>query len=395
MIPIPRDIIRAEVLRGFELTRECLTSALSEALKKIDKAIEDFGDGFPSPSSDRNVYRKIDNTTGWGCGFWTGMLFHAYELTGNEKYKEVALSHIPSFTRRIREKIGVDHHDMGFLYSPSCVAAYKLTGSTEARDAALMAADHLISRFHEKAGFIQAWGLVDSPDSYRLIIDCLLNIPLLYWASEVTGDGRYERIAYTHFKTTAELCCREDASTYHTYYFDRETGLPDRGVTHQGASDGSAWARGQAWGIYGPVLTYLYKKDENAVSLFRATASYFLNHLPRDLTPFWDLSFSDGSPEPRDSSAAAIAAAGMLEAVRLMPLSDSERELYRSAAERIIASLIKSYTTKDLPDSNGLLLHAVYSKPHGKGVDEMNIWGDYFYMEALHRLLAPDFKLYW
>ena len=395
MIPVAGEIKAADALRGFEVPREKLLSALSLALKKIDRAIDCFGDKFPAPASRENIYGKIENTTGWGNGFWTGILFHAYELTGNEKYKRVALSHIPSFERRIREKIGVDHHDMGFLYSPSCVAAYKLTKSTAARDAALMAADHLITRFHEKAGFIQAWGSVDSPDSYRLIIDCLLNIPLLYWASEVTGDKRYERIAYTHFKTTAELCCREDASTYHTYYFNRETGLPERGVTHQGASDDSAWARGQAWGIYGPVLTFLYKKDEKAVSLFRATTAYFLNKLPKDLVPFWDLSYGEGSGEPRDSSAAAIAASGMLEACRLMNFPTEESALYRGAANRIISSLIDGYTTRDLPDSNGLLIHAVYSKPHGKGVDEMNIWGDYFYIEALHRLLVPDCGLYW
>lgn len=395
MIPLSPKLNCKEKLINFTIPKEKLEMAVKQAVSKIDIAIDDFAGRFPSPASTNNIYRPINNDNGWGNGFWTGILWHAYELTGNEKYKRTALSHIPSFTKRITEKLGVDHHDMGFLYTPSCVAAYKLTGNDEAKRTALMAADHLITRFHEKAGFIQAWGSVNEPDSFRLIIDCLLNIPLLYWASEVTGDEKYESIAYTHFKTTAEVCCRADASTYHTYYFDPESGSPLKGVTHQGASDSSAWARGQAWGIYGPMLTYIYKKDEKCLSLFRATANYFLNNLPSDMVPYWDLSFSDGSPEPRDSSSAAIAAAGMLEAVKHLDKNSDEHSVYWGAANKMINSLIDSYTTENIPESNGLLLHAVYSKPHGKGVDEMNIWGDYFYMECLHRLLDPDMRLYW
>ena len=169
---------------------------------------------------------------------------------------------------------------MGFLYTPSCVAAWKLCGNEEAKAAALMAAEHLTSRYQEKGEFIQAWGKVGDPASYRLIVDCLLNIPLLYWTAEVTGDKSYEEKAYKHFSTTVEVIYREDASTYHTYYFDPETGAPVRGATHQGAFDDSAWGRGQTWGIYGPMLTYIYKKDERALTAFKAATNYFLNNIP-------------------------------------------------------------------------------------------------------------------
>lgn len=395
MLPNIPTIKNPERYSDFDLSREKLEYALSEALKKVDYAITCFNGKFAAHASVNNVYETVENDSGWNCGFWTGVLWHAYEMTGDEKYKNVALSHVPSYLHRIENKIGVNHHDMGFVFTPSCVAAWKLANDENAKKAALLAADNLIGRYKEKGEFIQAWGNLDDPDYYRLIIDCLLNLPLLYWASEVSGDPKYQEIAYKHFNTTIDVICREDASTFHTYYFDPETGAPRRGVTAQGASDDSAWARGQAWGIYGPLLTYIYKKNEKAFNVFKATANYYLNYLPRDYIAYWDLSFTDGDDEPRDSSSAAIALCGMLEGIKYMDENDPQRKIYVNASKRIMNSLIDNYLTKDIPEANGLLLHATYGKPQKNGVDEMNIWGDYFYMEALNRMLNPDWKLYW
>ena len=382
----------------YEIPREKLEYALSEALKKVDYTLTTLGDKFPDECSKNNVYPAKDNNDGrstWTTGFWTGILWHSYELTGDVKYKDVASAHVPTFYQRIEEKNGVNHHDMGFLYIPSCVAAYKLDGNEQGREAALMAADHLITRYHESAEFIQAWGSVGADDNYRLIVDCLLNIPLLYWATEVTGDSTYRDIAYKHFSTTVSVCYRNDGSTYHTYYFDKVTGLPLRGATAQGASDDSTWARGQAWGMYGPMLTYIYEKDQRALDTFTSAANYFLYYLPEDYVAYWDLSFTDGDVEPRDSSSAAIAVCAMLEAIKYMDENDPYRRLYYNACQRIMNSLIDNYLTKDNPTANGLLLHGTYSKPANNGVDEMTLWGDYFYMEALHRLLDPEWELYW
>ena len=382
----------------FEIPREKLEGALADALAKIDYALPTFTDKFPNEVSKNNVYAAIDNNDGrstWTTGFWTGILWHAYELTDEYKYKSVANGQVPTFYDRIANKRGVNHHDMGFLYTPSCVAAYKLAGNAQGEAAALMAADHLITRYHESAGFIQAWGNVGADDNYRLIVDCLLNIPLLYWASEVTGDSKYKDIAYQHFLTTISVCYRADGSTYHTYYFDKDTGLPLKGVTAQGASDDSTWARGQAWGMYGPMLTYIYVQDERALDTFISAANYYLAYLPSDYVAYWDLSFSDGAYEPKDSSSAAIAVCAMLEAIKYMDENDPQRRLYVNACNRIMNSLIDNYTTKDLPNANGLLLHGTYSKPGNNGIDEMTTWGDYFYMEALHRMLDPSWDLYW
>lgn len=372
------------------LTEEKLSYALSEALKKIDANLDVFDTVFPSHASVNNVYTKDKNEGGWNQGFWTGMLWLAYDLTGDEKYRKVAEMQIPTYTKRIKERLGVGHHDMGFLYTPSCVAAYKLTGNEEAKETALLAADNLMSRYHEKGEFIQAWGELGAPDNYRLIIDCLLNIPLLYWASEVTGDKKYEEVAFKHYKSTAAHIIRPDGSTFHTFYFDPETGAPVKGVTHQGYRDDSCWARGQAWGIYGPMMTYMYEKNPDAIEFFKRTAKYYLEHLPEDFISYWDLAFTSGDEE-RDSSAAAIAACGLIEGANA-----TGDERYMNAAKNTINSLIDGYLTKDIPESNGLLLHAVYGKPMNVGVDECNIWGDYFYMEALARLIkGKNFRAYW
>jgi len=377
------------------IPEEKLQYALGEALKKIDKNLDVFTTVFPSHASVNNVYTIDENIDGWQEGFWSGILWIAYELTGDEKYKNVAMMQIPTYTKRIDERLVVDHHDMGFLYTPSCIAAYKLTGDKEAKETALKAADNLMLRYHETGQFIQAWGPLGARENYRLIIDCLLNIPLLYWASEVTGDKKYEEAGYKHYKTTMKNIMREDGSTYHTFYFDPETGDPVKGVTAQGAADDSCWARGQAWGIYGVMLTHMYKKNPDAIEYLKKFADYFIKYLPDDYIPYWDLSFTEGD-EPRDSSAAAIAACGLIEAGFEMDEEDAKKEEYMNIALTMMDSLIDGYLTKDIEESNGLLLHAVYNRNSGNGVDECNIWGDYFYMEALARLIkGKDFKAYW
>lgn len=395
MLPNIPVINNPDKYSEFRVSREKLESALKVCERQVNKCLETVGTIFPREYSEGNVYGSWENRAGWGSGFWTGILWHLYELTGNEKYKETALAHIPSYTKRISEKIGVNHHDMGFLFSPSCIAAYKLVGNEEGKAAAIMAADHLLSRYQEKGEFIQAWGNVSDPKDYRLIIDCLLNIPLLYWTAEVTGDESYAVKAFKHFNSTVDNVCRADASTYHTYYFDPETGAPVRGCTHQGAYDDSAWARGQAWGIYGPLLTYIYKKDEKAMKIFKATTNYLLNNLPSDYVAYWDLCYNDGDDQPRDTSTNAIAMCGMLEGIKYMDENDPLRAIYVNAIHRMMDVLIDKYLPAADDKANGILLGQTYALPQGIGINEHNIWGDYFFMEALHRMLNPDWKLYW
>ncbi len=389
------------------ISSEQINAGLKTAVNQILNILPQFTDKFPKAYSEGNFYNPTENVD-WTTGFWTGEIWLAYEYVQThssdfpenaaEMLKNAGLVQVQSFLDRIDTKTEVDHHDMGFLFSPSCVAAYKLTGSEKGREAAIKAADQLLTRYQPVGGFLQAWGAMNSPENYRLIIDCLNNLPLLYWASDITGDSRYKEIADNHITTAVNNVIREDYSTWHTFYFDPETGAPHHGATCQGYRDGSAWARGQAWGVYGLATAYRYTKREKYIPLFKGVTKYFLDHLPTDLIPYWDLEFTDGDSQPRDSSSASIAACGMLEMSRFLDGEDAE--YYRSTAAKIIKSVYENYAVTDFSSSNGLVLHSTYSNrsPYNTcnhyGVDECNIWGDYFYMEALTRL-SKDWKQYW
>lgn len=368
-----------------------LQTSVEYCLNQIERGLETFTNRYPADASINGIYPAVENI-GWTTGFWTGMLWLAYEISNKKLYREVALQQVQDFYHRIKNEIGVEHHDMGFLYSPSCVAAYKITGDNTAKKAAILAADKLCSRFQEKGQFIQAWGELGVEDNYRLIIDCLLNLPLLFWASKVTGEARYREIAVAHLNSAVDLVIREDGSTYHTYFFDPKTGEPKHGVTHQGYSDSSIWARGQAWGIYGLALAYKHTGQPELVDKFLKVTELFFKHLPDDNVPAWDMIFTDTETQ-KDTSAAPIVVCGILEMNKLVRLPNREQLLQKS--KDMMHALGADYLTSDIPNSNGILKHAVYSIPHNLGVDECNIWGDYYYMEALMRMMNPDWSTYW
>lgn len=359
------------------------------AVAKTRENIEIYKYAFP-PAQSRNYIYNYDPCGEWTSGFFVGMEMLAYEYTKDEAFLKSARHHLDIFRHRIDKKIGVDHHDMGFLYSLAAVSLYKVTGDEFAKETALIAADHLMTRYVPKGKFIRAWGPMGSPVGNRLIIDCLLNIPLLFWATEVTGDEKYREVATNHLYTTMDVIIRDNNTTHHTYFFDPETGKPDHGETAQGYSDESCWARGQTWGIYGAALAYHYTRDEKTFEFFKRVTSEFINRLPKDYVPYWDMDFGDGSGEPKDTSAAAAAACGILEMNRYFDCSE-----YMPYVEKMIESLGKNYTSERLDfDTNIILTDAMYSRPAGHQ-PEAAIYGDYYYMEALTRLLNPDWKMYW
>lgn len=386
-----------ELLTYPEITEAEVKALLDQASGIVLENLGEFTEKFQPSNSEHNFYKPVENTT-WTTGFWTGEIWLAYEHTKDERFRKAAEVQVESFLQRIIDKVDVDHHDMGFLYSPSCVAAYKLTGSETGKKAAIMAADQLMGRWQEKGQFFQAWGKVGADDNYRLIIDCLLNMPLLFWASEATGDPKYREKAERHIQTAMHYVIRPDHSTYHTYFFDARTGQPIKGVTHQGYRDGSAWGRGQSWGIYGAALSYSRIQDPVYIDIFEKVTDFFITHLPKDLVPYWDFDFTDGSDEPRDSSCAAIAACGMLEMAKYLP--KDKAAFYYGMAKRMIKVLADQCAVKSREESNGILLHGTYCKssPYNTcpswGVDECVSWGDYYYMEALTRLKG-NWNPYW
>lgn len=392
----------------YQLDEKKVEKAIKTALEKIDQNMERFTYRFPGTFTYQNNYyerRPADqNPTkehfnagdnfDWTTSFWTGMLWLAYELTGNEKYKHTAEIQVTSFIDRIEKRLDVDTHDLGFLYSLSCIPAYQLASSEAGKEGALRAADYLMTRYFPKAEIIQAHGdLTDSKLRGRMIIDCLMNLPLLYWATEQTGDSSYAEAAHKHGLKTINHIIRPDASTYHTYYFNTETGAAKYGETLQGFSDDSCWARGQAWGIYGLFLSFAHTQDPQFLEAGQKVANYFLNRSPEDFVVYWDLIFNDASNQEKDSSASAIAVCGLMELTNL--LEDGEiKDYYQNAVQRILNSLIDHYSTIDYPESNALLLHGVYFKKRNKGVDEASLYGDYFYLEALVRAKL-NWKKYW
>lgn len=368
-----------------------LEEAAAYAVKKVVEIMPDFVHNFPSASSIDLMYGE-ENNSEWTCGFWTGMLWLSYELTGNELYRAVAEAQYDDYKKRYKTYHILNHHDIGFLYIPSIVAQYKLTRAKKARKLGLGAAALLANRYSEKAGIIQ---VRDRDQQGAFIIDCSMNIPLLYWAAMETGDRSFYLKALNHMNRAASCMVREDGSTYQCFKIDEITGQPVGGWQGQGYNNDSCWARGQAWIMYGLAISYRYTKETAFLEMAKRVSNYFLNHLPSDLICNWDLVFTEDEVQ-RDSSSAPVAACGLLEIAKYLPDTDPHKELYRKAAVSILGNLARQYTTQGVK-SNGILLHGVYCKDKGRGGwgdDECCIWGDYFYMEGLRRLKG-DWEMYW
>lgn len=242
-----------------EISSEEIRSALDFACRQILHVLPEFTDKFQQAYSENGFYPPVENRD-WTTGFWTGEIWLAYEFCGDERLKKAGEIQVHDFLERIDKKISVDHHDMGFLYSPSCVAAYKLIGSKEGREAAIKAADQLITRYHAKGEFIQAWGAMDEPGNYRLIIDCLLNLPLLYWASGETGDNKYRDIAAKLMKSVYDNYAVKDFETsnglvLHSTYSNHS---PYNTCDHKGVDECNAWGDY----FYMEALTRMHKKWE-------------------------------------------------------------------------------------------------------------------------------------
>lgn len=395
------------------------STAIATALRIIDANIETFDERFPADTSTDGVYPLRPATDGlvagsnygWTTSFWSGMLWLAYELTGEERYRRLGEAHVRSFVRRLDEEVDLETHDLGFLYTLGCLVPDELIDHPAAAPAALRAADLLMRRFLEPAGIIQAWGdLERNPEQRgRTIVDSLMNLPLLHWAGARTGEPRYQEAAHRHAIALRDNIVRDDDTTFHTFYWDVDTGEPLHGDTQQGHADDSCWARGQAWAIYGFALAARHTGDLSFVETSTRCADYFLAHLPADRVAYWDMVFRSGTEQPRDSSSAAIAASGLLELAEVLeeveparletagvdPARVRSAQRYRQASREITAALMSSYAVTEPEKSNGLIAHSVYDMPKLVGVDECSLWGDYFYLEALVRHARAGWRAPW
>lgn len=384
---------RTEVMNALDISVEILKRNISRFIGKFPEPALGFFAEAPSGRS-LNRYRCVE-TPGWISGMWTGLYWLIYELTGDHCFKKAAESQVAVFEDIVHSKPELlNDHDTGFKYSPSCVAAYRITGSTQARESALLAAEIMLKHYCPVNKFIIRVGTRAEGEPYewyRTLVDSMMNIPLFFWAYGETGNKEFYDAAVGHYNTTLKYLIREDGSSYHHYQFDPENLKPVKGVTWQGNRDESCWARGHSWLVYGYPMAYEYTGNKELIDIHRGVSYYFLNHLPSDFVPYWDFDFSDGSLEPRDSSASATACAGLLEMSRHLPDTSSDKELFKNASGAMLKALIELCANKG-DDGDGLLLHTVSSKPHNSGVDTIEPYADYFYIESLLRWLNPEWQ---
>lgn len=341
--------------------------------------------------------RNLDNPTGtetdginwWTNGFWGGMMWLMHHETGNEKYKEIA-----NISEAMLDQCFVDyyglHHDVGFMWLPTSVANYKVTKNAESRKRALHAANLLAGRFNLAGGFIRAWNDVADNDTRGwAIIDCMFNIPLLYWASEETGDPRFKQIAMKHADTAMTAFVRPDGSVNHIVEFDPFNGGVVKTYGGQGYEEGSSWTRGQTWALYGFMMSYIHTGKEEYLDTAKRVAHYFMANIPEDGVIPVDFR-QPKEPRREDDTAAAIAACGLIEIAKAV--GTYEKGSYIEAALKLLRTLDESRS--DWSRDNDCILQygsgAYYAKSHHHPI----IYGDYYFMEAIFKLKGNDLYLW-
>lgn len=393
-------------MKPTDLPLDEVKQALDRSLIRLARNAEKFQDnmvqsvdgilGTNARGFSYNRYKASQRVT-WKTGIWTGLYWLAYLYSGDEQFRETAESHLKYYIESAKHPDLHDDHDTGFKFAPSCVAAYKITGNEEAREAALKAADILLAHYCPVNRFIIRIGMRrdnEPLDFYRMLVDSMMNISLLFWAYTETGNEAFRDAAIGHYQTTARYLIREDGSSYHHYQFHPQTFAPMYGVTHQGHRDESCWTRGHAWLLYGYPVAYGYTQDSEIFDIHKSVSFYFMDHLPSDGLPYWDFDFTDGSYEPRDSSASAIAACGLYEMCKFLPEGSEQKLLYQNAADAMLKTLLTVCENRN-EQTDCLLRYVTNSRPHCQVIENCEPFGDYFFFEALIRKLKPDFKLFW
>ena len=321
----------------------------------------------------------------WTSSFFTGMALLAWRETEDEFFLQQTLRLAPHYREKVFVRHLDSHHDLGFLASLYSLALYKLTGDKEHREVGLHSAEVLAQRFHEKGGFIRAWGRMDTDEFDNMaIIDCLMNLPLLYWASRETGDKKFYNLAVRHADTTLKNFVRADDSVYHAYRFDLATGRPLRGDTYGGCAVESHWARGTAWAIYGFALSYGCTRDPTYLDASLRLARKFIANLDNEIVPLWDFKLIPAAPRIRDASAASVAVCGFQELLKQLP---GDLLLQTTAKELLLRLCSEDYLDRN-PACPGIQKNGQVGDANKMGKNAYTNWGDYYLMEALSRELG-------
>jgi unsaturated chondroitin disaccharide hydrolase len=332
-----------------------------------------------SPRTADSNKLKLVSSKDWTSGFFPGELWFLYEYSGKQEWKTAA----EQFTANIeREKTNGGTHDMGFKIYCSFGTGYRLTKDAHYKDVIIESAKTLSTRFNPVTGVIKSW---DTRTKWKnpVIIDNMMNLELLFAATQLSGDSSFYKIAVSHATTTMKNHFRPDHSSYHVVDYDSLTGAVVKKLTHQGYADESAWARGQAWGLYGYTMCYRFTKDKSYLQHAENIAAFILNNpnMPKDLVPYWDFNAPNIPNEERDASAAAVIASGLYE----LSLYSKKGKEYKAAADKIMASLSNNYRSPIGQNNGFILLHSTGSKPSKSEVDVPLSYADYYYLEALLR----------
>jgi unsaturated chondroitin disaccharide hydrolase len=338
------------------------------------------------PTDGRYSDKMASDPYWWTNGFWPGMLWLLFHGTGEARYREAASAVEDRLDAVLAGFEGL-HHDVGFMWDLSAGLDYRLTGSPISRTRALHAATLLAGRYNPRGRFIRAW---NKDCTGWIIIDCLMNLPLLYWASWEMKDPRFTYIAMDHADTALERLVRDDGSCNHIAVLDPETGSLLETPAGQGYAPGSSWTRGQAWALYGFALSALRTGEERYLAASKRIAHYFIASLASyNWVPPVDFR-APRETAKTDTSAGTIAASGLLQLAELLP--QGEGDLYQEAAFRILSAIEGGYC--DWDPSRDSIVQMGSSQYHGRE-EEFHvplIYGDYFFIEAAHRLLFPGFQ---
>ncbi|PAD78374.1 glycoside hydrolase family 88 protein [Paenibacillus campinasensis] len=374
-----------------EMVNAWVDEAWQRSLDKTLRNTTRIGSGFPHASQD-GVY-QLAEPAWWTAGFWPGQLWLLYAQSGKEELRALAEACEAKLDEVLDGYVWLDH-DIGFMWTLTSVANYKLTGSEASRIRGLKAANYLAARFNVKGQYIRAWNPWSEGERNEgwAIIDCCMNMPLLFWASRISGDPRYAHIAEAHLDTVLKHFIRADGSVYHIVIFDPHTGERRKAVGGQGYAPESAWSRGAAWAIYGLTLAYHHTGKDEYYQAATRVANFFLSRLPEDQVPAWDFRAPEELRSLRDTSAGSCAASGLL---LLADKSEGgDAEAYRAGAVRILKSLYENYGAWDRPDEEGLILSGTSNYPQGTNIDVPLIYGDFYFVEGLARLKGYG-PFYW
>ncbi len=317
----------------------------------------------------------------WTSSFFTGMALIAWRETEDEYFLQQTLRLAPLYREKVFTHFIDTHHDLGFLYSLYSIALYKLTRGKEHRETGLRAAEVLFQRFNQKSGFIRAWGHANTTEQDNMaIIDCMMNLPLLYWAAAESGGQKYHDAAIRHAEMTLNCFIRPDDSVYHAFRFDLKSGHAIGGDNYCGYSLDSHWARGTAWAIYGFALSYRYTENKKFLDASVRLARKFNQELNGDPIPVWDFRLPSGEKPLRDSSAAAVAACAFQELERIGAADTIILRKKESLLEHLCSGAYLNFN-RACP---GILRDGqIGSDTPGSAQNAYLSWGDYFLMEAL------------